>query len=76
MTTAGDASPRARREALAGFAAELARTAGAAVYLRTFDASGALPSVDEAAVERRTVSAVRAAPCTWLAEGRAVLVTP
>jgi hypothetical protein len=70
------ASPRARREALAGFAAELARTAGTALYLRTFHAAGALPPLDDAAVERRTVSAVRAAPCTWLVEGRAVLVTP
>jgi len=62
--------------ALAEFAAEHARNAGPSVYLLYFSADARLRALPELTPAELTAASVRAAPGTWLPEGRAVVVKP
>jgi hypothetical protein len=62
--------------ALAEFAAEHARNAGPSVFLLHFSSDGHLAALPRVAPLELTAAAVRAAPGTWLPEGRAVVVKP
>jgi hypothetical protein len=62
--------------AIADFVPEHARNAGPSLYLLHFSAGGRLTALPEAAPLELTAAAVRAAPGTWLPEGRAVIVKP
>ncbi len=71
---ADTAAPRDRRARLAAFVAEHTRTAGSAVFLRSFQPSPMPPALVVDDRLRRAVAAVTAAPCDWLPEDRAVEV--
>lgn len=67
-------APADARRALVGFVAEHARTAGAALFLRTCHPDGTLPPTVPTTPRSCGLADVQAAPCAWLPEDLPVRV--